>query len=205
MIAEFELTQSDEELLFYDVVAWIGPSIMGLALVCATILLLSIFGPFRGLAERIVFSTPLAGNALRRLHLTTMCEGIASGLAAGATYPKALTHALTLTRSGVLRTWLRKAALVVEQGADLVDAIGYLPVQGEILPAMVGRVGPEPERPWVGWRMAGEYFRNGGIRGAESSRFLLPLFSLFAAMLGWLGMAVALGPLVSLISSLGGM
>lgn len=201
---EYELDIDPATITFFHLVSWIGPVVVGISACCAVVLLMYRFGPMRETIERGVYSLPYLGTALRRLHLSLMCEHLARLLAAGYTYPAALRTASTLSGSITLKQWSSLASRAVEEGGSLIDALDYLPVRGEILPAVVGPVGPSPNSPWVGWGFAANYFRLSGVRGAANARFVIPVFSIIATVLGWLGMTGIFAPIISLISSLGG-
>lgn len=205
IVEEFELSLSDSTLMFFTILRWVGPVVMSIAGAYATILIAYRIGLLPELTERAIYSLPFFGKSLRRLHLSLMCDGISRHLQSGMGFSQALRGAEVMVDSVLLRDWLKKASHVIDQGGPLLSAVKYLPLQGEVLPALIGPVGPQPDKPAVGWKMAGEYFRTSGIRGAGSVRFVVPLFSILATSLGWMGMTGIFVPLISLISSLGGM
>lgn len=205
MLREYEFDIDAATLTFFNLVAWTGPVVMGFATAMSLVLVMYRLGPMRESVERCIYTIPYLGVALRRLHFAVLCENVARLLAAGFTYPDALNSAKAIVRPHTLKHWLTHAALAVEDGGKLLDTLDYLPAGGEILPAMVGPVGPSPQSPWVGWGHAASYFRVSGIRGAATAKLVVPVFSLIATMLGWMGITAVFAPIVAIISSLGGL
>jgi type II secretory pathway component PulF len=205
LIEEFELQVPTAMTILFAVSPWVGPLVCGVSIVWASVMLMYQFAPTRRWVEPLVYALPLAGTSLRRLQLAAMCDGISRSLAAGLTYPDAFRSAASTVDSSLLRGWMRDAAIAVSRGSSLIDAVARIPISGEIIPAVVGPVGPDPDRPWIGWGIAADYFQSAAIRGVGTTAILIPVFSLIAAMLGWLGLASAFTPIIQLMSVLGGL